>query len=204
MPFLLLGLGARFTNMSESIETILWRIDSQYSQKYHLGMLKFLAQSVVKYGQLENCNGVPEVFKKLETKFSDPHVAVALLRHMLRATGYEKKAELQSLNDHCADEFDLKTIAPSLPFYELLLILVKKLQRNKNYRRFLDFIDDDKLDKSKHDVLSPVNMLQSMIHKGTIAHDNLSTLNELIMPLNELGMLEEANFLKQSQIQSSE
>ena len=192
------------TDMSESLEKILGRIDSQYSQKYHLGMLKFLAQSVVSYGQLESCNGVPEVYKKLETKFSDSGVAVAFLRHMLRATGYEKKTELQNLNDHCADEFDLKTVAPSLPFYELLLIFVKKLQRNKNYWPFLHFISEDKLDKSKLDLSSPVDMLQSMIHKRTITHDDLSTLNELIIPLIELGMLEEANILKQSQIHSSE
>lgn len=187
--------------MSESIEAILSRIDSQYSRRYQLDMLKFLVQSVVKRSQLESCNSVPEVYKELEKKCSNPRVAVALLRRMLRATGYEKEAELRSLSDHCADEFDLKAVAPSLPFYELLLILAKKLHKNNNYQRFLHSIDDDKLNKSKHDVSSPIDMLQSMIHKNTIAPDDVSTLNTLAILLNDLEMLEEAKFLKQSLIQ---
>ena len=189
--------------MPESIEGILSKIDSQYSQTYHLGMLKFLAQSTLRYVQLESCKDVPDVYKELKKKCSGTYVAVALLRHMLRATGYDKEAELQSLNDHCADDFDLRTVAPSLPFYELLLILAKKLHRNNNYRHFLEYTDDDKLNKSKHNILSPIDMLQSMILKGTIVHDNLGTLTDaLIVPLNVLGMSSEAQFLEQSQIQS--
>ena len=184
--------------MSEPIEAVLSRIDSQYSQRYHLGMLKFLAQSVVKHGQLENCNSVLEVYKKLETKCSSSRIAAALLRHMLRATGYQNEAELQSLSNHCANEFDLKTVAPSLPFYELLLILAKKLHKNNNYKRFLHSINDDRLDKSKHDVSSPIDMLQSMIHKNTVTPDDLNTLHTLVTLLNDLEMLEEAKFLKQS------
>ena len=185
--------------MSEPLEGILSIIDSQYSRKYHLDMLKFLAQSVVPHGQLQSCEGVPEVYRAIKQKCSNDGIAVALLRHMLRVTGYKKQKELQSLDAHCAKEFSLNTVAPSLAFYELLLLLAKKLHKNSNYKPFLDCIDETKLNKSKHDVSSPLDLLQSMLHKRTISPDNHHSLrDELIVPLKSAGLMSEAQFMERS------
>lgn len=183
--------------MSEELERTLTGIDNYYSRKYHLSMLKFLAQAIVSYGQLESCKSVPEVYKKISSKCSDYHIAAALLRHMLRVTGYKKKETLQILDAHCSEAFDLATVAPSLPFYELLLLLARQLHKNNNYEPFLQYIDESKLNKSKHDVSSPVDLLQSMICKGTIDPNNICTLKEeLITPLNDARMFDEAQFMQ--------
>lgn len=184
--------------MPESIEGILSIIDSQFSRKHHMGMLLFLAQCVVPRGQLEKCKSVPEVYRAIKQKYSNDH-AVALLKHMIRVTGYKKPEELQRLNAYFTRGFNLNEDAPFLAFYELLLLLAKKLYKNGNFEAFLDCINEDKLNKSKHDISSPLDLLQSMLHMGTIDPNNHHTLmTELIVPLKNAGMDDEAQFMKRS------
>lgn len=182
------------------LKKILIKIDGSYSKQVHLPMLKFLVQAVAPHEQLENCGGIPEVYEKMKQKCSDYRVAVALLRHMLRVTGFKRENELKSLSVHCCEGFNLNRVAPMLPFYELLLLLAKRLYKNSTYLKFLEHISQDKLSQPKLDLKSsPLAMLQSMICKGTISPTDLSTLRrEIIIPLEEAGLTDEARFMQRS------
>ena len=182
------------------LERILTRIDGSYSKQVHLPMLKFLVQAVVPHEQLESCGGVPEVYKKIKQKCSDYRAAVALLRHVLRVTGFKTEKELKNLGVYCCEGFDLSRVAPLLPFYELLLLLAKRLFKNNNYLKFLEHIAQDKLSLPKLDLMSsPLAMLQSMICQGTIDPMDLNTLRrEIIVPLEDAGLTDEARFMQRS------
>ena len=187
--------------MSEDLDSVLTEIDIHFSRKYHIHMLKFLANSVVAHGLLEECNSVPTVYKKMtESKTLRNHkesVAVALLRHMLHVTGY-KREKINLLDAYCSEEFVLTTVAPSLPFYEVLLLLASKLVKNNHYKEFLSSVDENKLNKSRHDISSPVDLFQSMILEKTLDPDKFSTLNEVVTMLEASGMTEESQFMRQS------
>ena len=188
--------------MSEELNGILTRIDNYYSRKYHMNMLTFLAQALVPYGQLEFCKSVPEVYNLIERskilQDSDDGVAVAILRHMLHVTCYNKE-ETQALDAYCSKEFVLTSLVPSLRFYELLLIVACKLHMCDNYQNFLKSVPENKLNKSRHDVSSPIDLFQSMICKGTLDPNNISTLeDEVIVLLEESGMTGEAQFMHRS------
>lgn len=179
----------------EEVEKLLSKIDSHYSKRVQLKMLIFLAQAIVPIEQLEQCQGVPEVYRKIETKCSDPRVAVALLLHMLKVTRCNSTEELESLSAHSCDESNLNL--PSLRIYEVLLHLGEKLNQNNTYCNFLEYISEDKLNKSKIDLQSPLEMLQSMICAGTIDPDDPNSLKkELIDPLKCAGLTEEAQFMQ--------
>lgn len=182
------------------VKKILTKIDGSYSKQVHLPMLKFLVQAVVPHEQLESCGGVPEVYEKIKQKCSNYHAAIALLRHVLRVTGFKREKELNSLGMYCCKGFDLNGVAPLLPFYELLLLLAKRLYKNNTYLKFLEHIAQDKLSQPKLDLKStPLAMLQSMICKGTIDPMDLSTLREeIIVPLEDAGLTDEAQFMQRS------
>lgn len=185
----------------EDVEKILSEIDCNFSKSYELVMLKFIAQAVVPHEQLKPCDGVPEVYRKIDAKFMDYRTAVALLRHMLKVSGCKRENELKRLSAHCPENLDLTSAAPLLPFYELLLLLGRKLNKKNNYQKILDHIDEDKLNMSKQDLrlMLPVDMLQSMICKGTIDPRNLHSLREeLVLPLRAAELIKEAVFLEQS------
>lgn len=183
------------------LEKILSGIDKNYSKKLQMKQLKFLGQVVVPHEQLVGCPGVPEVFWKLSEKLDDYGVSTAVLRHMLQVTNCKNKGGLQALSDHCCEEFDLYAKMPSLPFYELLLLLSRSLRKNNTYCKFLNDIPEDKLDMSKHDLLSesPLDMFQSMIRKGTIVPSNPTTLlKEVATPLREVSLSIEAKLIENS------
>ena len=192
--------------MLQNLDSVLMDIDVYFSRKYHIHMLKFLANSVVPFGLLESCTSVPEVYKKMKNssvlRNFEESVVVALLRHMLHVTGYNKE-KINLLNPHCSEEFELNTTAPSLRFYEILLLLAGKLVKNNHYREFLASVDENKLNKSRHDISSPVDLFQSMILKRTLDPDKYSTLNEVIAILEACqGLSEESQFMRQSIHQS--
>lgn len=191
--------------MSGELNGVLTRIDNYYSRKYHMDMLKFLAQALVPYGQLEFCKSVPEVYNVIKRsrilQDSDDGVAVAILRYMLHVTHYNKE-ETHNLDAHCSEDFVLTSLVPSLRFYELLLILACRLHMSDSYKDFLKSVPENKLNKSRHDVSSPVDLFQSMICKGTLDPNDISTLNEVINILEASGMSDEAQFMNRS-LQSS-
>ena len=186
--------------MTVELEDILSEIDNHYSKVLHLKQLKFLAQAVVPHEQITTCISVPEVYWKINRKLGDNGKSTALLRHMLRVTGDVNESELQRLSAHCCNDFDLYTVAPTLSFYELLLILMKKLRRHNTYTTFLNYVDQSKLDNSKHDLLqSPLDLFQSMIYRGTIDPKKPSKLlGEVANPLRGAGLGEEARFIENS------
>ena len=175
------------------LKKILTKIDGSYSKQVHLPMLKFLTQAIVPFEQLESCGGVPEVYEKIKRKFSDYRDAVTFLRHVLHVTGFKK---LKSLDVYCHEGLNMSL----LPFYELLLLLAKRLYKNNTYLTFLEHISQDKLSQPKLDLKSsPLAMLQSMIRKGAINPTDLSTLRrEIIVPLEKAGLTDEAQFMRRS------
>ena len=182
--------------MSEELYGILATIDIQKDQ---LNKLKFLAQVVVPYGsRLENCNSIPELFKLMREsqalQCSDYRYAVSLLRHMLMVIGCNQDKKLQP---HCHKEFDSEKIN-SIPFYEPLVRLANKLLQNcSNYKRLLNSIDENKLSKSKSDISSPLDLLQSMICKGTLDPSNPHSLKIFVTILEAAGLEDEAGLIQQ-------
>ena len=181
----------------EEVEKILSKIDKHYSKTVQLKLLIFLAQAISPFEQLKQCEGVPEVYREIEKKCSDPGVAAALLLHMLKATRYNRTEELESLSTHCCNEGTSNTIADSLRVYKDLLCLGGKLIKNNTYHIFLEHISENKLNKSKIDLQSPLDMLQSMICAGTIdPNDRNSLEKELIVPLKSAELTDEAQFME--------
>lgn len=185
--------------MSEELQGILATISPQKDQ---LSKLKFLVQAVVPYGsQLKNCNSIPELYKLMRESQAlqrvDYRYAVSLLRHMLVVTGYNQDKILQP---HCHEKFDLAETAPLLSlFYEPLLHLADKLLQNtSNYKRLLNSIDKNKLSKLKSDISSPLDLLQSMICKGTLDPSNPHSLIKFVTILNAAGLGDEAQLVQQS------
>lgn len=195
--------------MPKDLDRVLTDIDNYYSRKYHIILLKFLAQCVVPYGQIEPCDSVHKVYEKIKEsnalrsnhRLNDRH-AVALLRHMIQVTLGSKddfEEEMKDLGVHCctAEEFSLIDVAPSLPFLELLLILTSKLLKNNHYKDFLVAVEERKLNKSRHDISSPVDLFQSMILKGTLVKGDYSSLKKEVIPiLEENRMTEEVEFMR--------
>ena len=165
-------------------------------------MLRFLAQAVVPNEQLINCKGVPEVYKKMVSskylRTSESAVAVTLLRHMLRITGYNSRDNLEQLGHYCSTELDLESLVPSLPFYELLLFVSFKLTKSMKFEQFLSVVDKTKLNLSVTDVSSsPLDVFQSMIYQTTLDPKNHATLIEEVVPLLEsCKMTDEAEFIR--------
>ena len=183
------------------LRKLLTRIDKYYSRKCHMRMLRFLAQAVVPYEQLKNCESVLEVYHKIVDSrlLSDEASAAALLRYMLRVTGYERKDELKQLDSHCAENFEFLSYVPLLPFYECLLVLSSKLLNGaERFEHFLSSVDENQLSMSKLDVSSsPIDLFQSMIYEGTLDPKNLYTLIEKVVPLlKECGLTDEAEFIQ--------
>ena len=163
----------------EALNEVLTDINNDYS-KNQLNFLKFLAQSVVKYGLLESCKDIFDVHRMIRDssicKGENCRVKLSLLRHFLQVTGCEKATKLSAF---CSEEFELTTYAPSLPSYQLLFSLASKLVRN--FEHFLFSIDTEKLDRSKDDlrvVPSPVELFQSMICKGSLHPGNPDMLKQ--------------------------
>ena len=186
----------------EELNKILSEIDKKYSKDYQLNLLKFLAESVVPCGRCESCTGVPEVYRMmrdyLARKGEVYRVAVSFLRHMLQITGCKQAKEL---NAHCCKDFDLTTLAPSLPSYQLLFCLADKLLEEKNDKHFFKCIDENKLNKPKYDlhVTHPVYLFQSMICERTLDPSNLHSLKkELVTILEAAKLTEELKFLQDS------
>lgn len=187
----------------EAVKILLTNIDNDYSKKYQLNLLKFLAQSIVQYGLLESCSDVFGVYSKMlvspTLKSKDYRVSLSLLRHFLQITGCEKAVELSA---YCYEEFDLTTFAPSLPSYQFLLCLAYKLVKNEHYDRLLKSIDKRKLSKPKydlHDVTSPVELFQSMILKGTLHPSDPDLLKrELVEILKAAQLKQELQFVQQN------
>ena len=189
----------------KAVRKLLTNIDGDYSRKYQLNLLKFLALSIpdVKYGQLESCNDVFDVYKKMRAsptlKSEDYRVAVSFLRHFLQITDCEGSTELSA---HCCEAFDLTTYAPSLPSYQLLLCLANKLVKNENYDRLFKSIDKKKLSKPKYDlrdVTSPVELFQSMICKDTLHPSDPGLLKrELVEILKAPQLKQEQQFVQRN------
>ena len=162
--------------------------------KHQLDRLKFLAQAVVPYNsQLQSCSSVLEVYQIVEDCLNcdDHRIAASLIKHMLMVTGDE---ELRITNVHCFDEFDLKTVAPLLPSYKLLLRVANMLQNQCNNDKFLlKSIDESKLDRSKVDISpdSPMDLFQSMICKGSLDPSNIQLLEMDLLAILEAAKLED-------------
>lgn len=179
----------------EELHKILTTITNDYSEKYQLNFLKFLAQSVAQYGLLENCSDVFSVYETIRDspirKSEDYRIAVSLLRHFLEITGCEQAAKLSA---HCSEEFDLASYTPSLASYQLLFCLACKLVNNENYDDLFESIDAKKLSKPKYDLLdvkSPVELFQSMICKETLHPDNPTLLKQELVEILEGAKLEQ-------------
>jgi hypothetical protein len=175
----------------ESLKVLLTSFDRDYSKTYHLPLLKFLALSVVKYGLLESCSDVFDVYEKMRDSLKDEdyRVAVSLLRHFLQITACPRAMEL---SDHCK-KFDLITRAPSLPSYQLLLCLAYKIDRNDHYNRLFKSVDQRKFNKSKYDLrdaISAAELFQSMIFKGTLLPGNRDSLKQELVAILEGAKLE--------------
>lgn len=186
--------------MSENVpEEALNAIFTNIDDYCVLKLLKFAAHSVVKYGVLESCSCVLDVYRKMRVSLRDEdyRIAVSLLRHFLQITGCMQAAELSA---HCCEEFDLTTCAPSLPSYHLLLCLAYRTDRNNNYDRLLESVDQSKLSKSKYelfDAISAVELFQSMIYKGTLHPDNIDSLKQELTVILKRGQLQlELNFVQ--------
>ena len=185
----------------EVVNKLLTKIDGDYSKKYQLNLLKFMAQSVIEYGLLESCNDVFDVYRKMRVspilKSEDYRVSLSLLRHFLQITSCEKAVELSA---YCCKEFDLTTFAPSLPSYQLLLCLASKLVSNEHYDRLFKSIDKGKFSKPKYDLRdasSPVELFQSMILKGTLHPSDPNLLKqELEGILNAAQLKQELQFVQ--------
>ena len=179
------------------LRKLLTRIANYYPKKC-MRMLRFLTQAVyVSYEQLGDCVSVTEIYDKIVESghLSDTASAVALLRYMLCITGYHRENDLRELDVHCAEEFSLSSRLPRLPFYERLLVLSSKLLKDGRFERFKSAIDEDKLNKSKQDLSSPMDLFQSMIYKGTLDPDNYSTLKNEVVPLLEQCAVTEVQLL---------
>ena len=200
LPSYLCCMNAGSSNMASEIEKVLTDIDRYLSRQYHFHKLKFLAQSVVKHSKLEDCHGVPELYEllkeALEKKEQDASVTVALLRHILQVSGYDRANDLHHF---CAEEFNLtkQEVAPELHYYEFLLILAGRLRKKNTFRRLLEKIDDCKLHKSKLDVVSPLDLFNSMILAGALVPNEIDTIRtELITPLKTIGRADEVSFIE--------
>lgn len=183
------------------LRKLLTRIDKFYSRKYHMRMLRFLAQAVAPYEKLENCKGVLEVYDTIidSRLLSDEASAVALLRYMLRVTGYHREDELRQLDRHCTETFEFLSYMSLLAFYECLLVLSSKLLNGaERFEHFLSSVDENQLNMSKLDVSSsPIDLFQSMIYEGTLDPNNPCTLIEKVVPLLEkCGLTDEAQFIQ--------
>ena len=197
MPFSIHKMSERVSE--EAFRRILTSINNDYSKKYQLSLLKFLAQSIVKCGLLETCTDVFGVYEKIRDssicKSVNDHVAISFLRHFLQITGCKRAAELSA---YCCEEFDLTAYASSLPSYQLLFCLACRLV--KNFDRFFRSIDAEKLSNSKHDLrdaTSPVELFQSMICKETLHPSNPDLLEqELVAILEDAQLEQELEFVR--------
>ena len=185
-------MSERVPKAEEAVTVILSNIDCQYSKEFHLDLLKFLVRSILPHGSVDKCEGIPEIYRTMRhsqaLKHKDYRVTVSILRHFLQMTGCEQATELSG---HCCKEFDLITVVPTLPSYQLLFCLAREILKNKNYERFLNSIDERKLNKSKHDLHNAEEVFQSMIYKEALHPCTPSLLKE------ELEMLLEAAHLEQ-------
>lgn len=105
---------------------------------------------------------------------------------------------MKQLDRYCAEEFDLASRFPSLPFYERLLVISSKLRKSRRFGQFLSSLNEDKLNKSKIDVsTSPIDVFQSMIYKRTLDPDRPDTLQEEVVPLlKKCDMTDEVQLLQ--------
>ena len=193
-------------HVSDGLEAVLSAIDLYLSPLFQLNSLKFITQSVVPYGQLESCEGVSEVYRKMRDsqalKSEDQGVTISLLRHMLVVTGYKREKELNDLDAYCSrEEIDLTMFAPSLLSYELLFQLANMLLENKSYRHFVESIDQEKLNEAKLNffVKHPVELFKSMIGNAILdPNDPTSLKKELVTTLSNDGLDKELVFVQSS------
>ena len=190
----------------DGLEAVLSAIDQCFSPLFELNSLKFITQSVVPCGQLESCEGVFEVYRKMRDsqalKFEGQGVTISLLRHMLVVTGYKREKELNDLDAYCSrEEIDLTMFAPSLLSYELLFQLANMLLENKSYRHFVESIDQEKLNEAKLNffVKHPVELFKSMIGNAILdPNDPTSLKKELVTTLSNDGLDKELVFVQSS------
>ena len=187
-------MSERVPNAEEELIAILSNtcIDRKFSKECHLDLLKFLVRSILPHGSVDKCEGIPEIYRTMRCsqalKREDYRVVVSILRHFLQMISCE---EITELSDHCCAEFNLLTIVPALPSYQLLFCLAREILENKNYEYLLHSVDKKKLNKSKFDIHNIEELFQSMIYVDALHPCNPSLLKE------ELEMLLEDDRFKQ-------
>ena len=170
------------SQQSRPLQSVLVTIGN-FSTPDKLEKLKLLANAVVPYGQIENMQSVPQLFRVLE-ECGFHGKAVPLLKRMLVKAGYYQHTS--QLDEHISPSEESQTL-PVLYFHERLIEVADEVGNEDYLRKLVEIIPEAKIGVAAESIKSAVQLFQRLLHKQTINPEDPNTLYELAQWLRVIG-----------------
>ena len=164
------------------LPSVLVTIDN-FSTQDKLERLKLLANAVVPYGQTENVQSVPQMFRVLE-QCGFHGIAPPLLKRMLLKAGYYQHTA--QLDEHIAPSEESQTL-PVLYFHELLIEVADDVGNGDYLRKLVEIIPEVNIGVAAESIQSAVQLFQRLLHEQTISPEDPSTLYQFAQWLRDIG-----------------
>ena len=152
------------------LPSVLVTIDN-FSTQDKLERLKLLANAVVPYGQTENVQSVPQMFRVLE-QCGFHGKALPLLKRMLLKAGYYQHTA--QLDEHIAPSEESQTL-PVLYFHELLIEVADNIGNRDYLRKLVEIVPEAKIGVAAENIRSTVQLFQRLLHEQTTSPEDPST-----------------------------
>ena len=170
------------SQQSRPLQSVLVNIDN-FSTQDKLEKLKLLAIAVVPFGQIENVQSVPQIFRVFN-QCGFHGKAVPLLKRMLLKAGYHQRTS--QLDEHISPSEESQTL-PVLYFHELLIEVADEVGNGDYLRKLVEIIPEAKIGVAAESIKSAVQLFQRLLHEQTICPEDPNTLYELAQWLRDIG-----------------
>ena len=141
------------SQQSRPLQSVLVTIGN-FSTPDKLEKLKLLANAVVPYGQIENMQSVPQLFRVLE-ECGFHGKAVPLLKRMLVKAGYYQHTS--QLDEHISPSEESQTL-PVLYFHERLIEVADEVGNEDYLRKLVEIIPEAKIGVAAESIKSAVQL----------------------------------------------